>query len=91
MDVNGLRISYYQVDKGRREKSFSSWWMGKVGGENTMFPSNEELGRIFTGIDPKGELIVKDRHSNCLIILLPVGVSKAMRQKLLSSVAKHVA
>ena len=87
MDSNGFRLVYFQIEKCRRKKGFSSWWLGGCI-EADEFPSDAELKSIFRIASSKGNLLVESRGANHRIILLPLGVSKAVRQKFLLALAK---
>jgi len=87
MKISDFQLTYYPIGK-ECPKGFSSWHLGRIDRENWNFPSHPELKKIFREIKPRGEeLQVERRYSNCLILLLPVRVSKTVRQRFLTVVA----
>lgn len=91
MDVNGVRLSYCQVNKERREKGFSTWWLGMVDKSSLEIPSDVDLKNLFKTASQKGELRVESRGMSYCIIFLPIGVSKTVQVKFLTAFANYIA
>ncbi|MFA6278881.1 MAG: hypothetical protein WCS97_03030 [Candidatus Paceibacterota bacterium] len=83
-----LILNYFPT--GGHKNGFGSWRLGRADNEDQRFPSDQNLKELFSEKNPRGELHIGSRGVNHVMLFLPVGVSKTVRQKFLSAVANYV-
>jgi len=86
--VEDLIILYLPSSVGPKGKppGFSPWWLGCHQAQTLNFPDDKQLEKIFREIS--GRLLwVRKRGPNFLLLLMPIGLKKKVREKFVAAVS----